>query len=325
MKKLVGIVCGGYSGEAVVSMKSAAMIMTHIDRERYDAVKIVIDKKGWYADLDGEQVPIDRNDFSYTENGKHCRPNLCFITVHGTPGEDGKLQGYFDLIDMPYTTGSVLNTALTFNKLVTSILLRQMGFRTAAGMVVHHPDHLDVELVKNELRFPVFVKPNEGGSSLGVSKVDRPEDLPKAVAKAYDEKSSVLIEEYLTGPEYTCGVICQPGKYEALAVTEIETDKAFFDYAGKYDYEGIREITPARLPADLYEKCREVSARIAEALDCRGIVRSDYKLIDGEFFVIEVNTTPGMTERSLVPQQAEEVGIDKKELVTRIIETAGVK
>ncbi len=322
MKKLVGVVCGGYSGEAAISMKSAAMIMDHIDPDRYEAVRIVIDKQGWYAEVNDARNPIDKNDFSFVQSGVRRKPDVCFVTVHGTPGEDGKLQGYFDLIRMPYTTGGVLNTALTFNKLITSILLRQMGFRTAAGVVVHRPEHLDLELVERELRFPLFVKPNEGGSSLGVSKVDRLDELPEAVRLAYAEKSSVLIEEYLDGPEYTCGVLCKPGSYRALAVTEIEMQKAYFDYAGKYDYEGIREITPARLPSDLYEKCRETSARIAEALDCRGIVRADYKLIDGEFYVIEINTTPGMTEKSLVPQQAEEVGINKRELVTRIIEAA---
>lgn len=322
MKKLVGVVCGGYSGEAAISMKSAAMIMDHIDPDRYEAVRIVIDKQGWYAEVNDARSPIDKNDFSFVQSGVRRKPDVCFVTVHGTPGEDGKLQGYFDLIRMPYTTGGVLNTALTFNKFATSTQLRQLGYRTGAGLVIHHPDELDEALVSATLKYPLFVKPNEGGSSLGVSKVDGPESLKEAVVKAYREESPVLVEEYLTGPEYTCGVLCEKGKYTPLAVTEIETKKEFFDYSGKYDYEGIREITPARLPADLYEKCRTLSAEIARALGCRGVVRGDYKLIDGEFYTIEINTTPGLTEKSLVPQQAEEVGINKRELVTRIIEAA---
>ena len=235
MKKLVGVVCGGYSGEAAISMKSAAMIMDHIDPDRYEAVRIVIDKQGWYAEVNDARSPIDKNDFSFVQSGVRRKPDVCFVTVHGTPGEDGKLQGYFDLIRMPYTTGGVLNTALTFNKFATSTQLRQLGYRTGAGLVIHHPDELDEALVSATLKYPLFVKPNEGGSSLGVSKVDGPESLKEAVVKAYREESPVLVEEYLTGPEYTCGVLCEKGKYTPLAVTEIETKKEFFDYSGKYD------------------------------------------------------------------------------------------
>lgn len=320
MQKRVGIVCGGYSGEAEVSKKSAAMVMEHIDRERYLPVLITIDPMSWQAHTAIGPAEIDRNDFSYDEAGVNYRPDTCLIMIHGTPGEDGKLQGYFDMIGMHYSTGSVLNTSLTFNKLFTTRVLRYLGFDAARGVVLHHPDDLDASAVAAELGFPLFVKPNEGGSSLGVSKVKATEELQAAVDLAFSKGSAVLIEEFLSGREVTCGVLCSGKVYEPLAVTEISTKKEFFDYAAKYTYDQTEEITPADLPAADYKKCQELSANIARAFECRGVVRIDYKYSDGRFRPIEINTVPGMTQHSIVPQQAAAVGIDKKTLISRIIE-----
>ncbi len=320
MQKLVGVVCGGYSGEAAVSANSAQMIMENIDREKYEPVLITIDQTRWAIETESGQSEIDRNDFSFVMDAHKRRPDLCFIIIHGTPGEDGKLQGYFDMIGMPYTTGGVLNTSLTFNKMFTTSMLKRMGFHAAGGVLLNHPDELDAERVARELKFPLFVKPNEGGSSLGVSKVKKIEELKAAVDLAYSKKSSVLIEEYLSGREVTCGVLCEKGKYKALAITEIKTKKEFFDYAAKYQYDQTEEITPADIPADLYAKCQSISEQVAAAFHCQGVVRIDYKLDEGVFYIIEINTVPGMTEFSLVPQQAAAVGIGKKELITRIIE-----
>jgi D-alanine-D-alanine ligase len=321
MKKVIGVVCGGYSGESDVSMRSAAMVMNNIDREKYIPYQMVIETNRWYVKTDEGEHKIDANDFSFEVRGKRMRPDLCLIMIHGTPGEDGKLQGYLDMIGMPYSTGSVLNLALTFNKRFTNDLLLHRGFNTAKGILLYTPEDLDTEAIVRELKLPVFVKPNQGGSSLGISKVTAEEDLTQAVARAFAEKSAVLIEEYLEGREFTCGVVCGKTDCRPLAVTEIATEREFFDYHAKYTHDQTREITPAELPKDLYEKCRSLTAEIAKSLECRGVVRIDYKLVGEEFFVIEVNTVPGMTEHSIVPQQAAPHGIDKTKLIDLMIES----
>lgn len=320
MKKKVGIICGGYSGEVVISMKSAAMIENNIDRERFDPRLIIISKDGWKARTAAGEVEIDKNDFSFEEDGVRFKPDLCFIIVHGTPGEDGKLQGYFDLIDMPYTSGDVLNTSVTFHKKFTTTLLDMKGFHVAKGMLLENPSELDAEKVESELTFPVFVKPNRGGSSLGISKVNEKSGLVAAVELAYSKNAAILIEEYLEGREFTCGTIQTPEGTIPLAVTEITTEKEFFDFAAKYDYDQTQEITPADLPADMYAKCQQTTLQIFDAFDCKGWIRVDYILRGNEFYAIEINTVPGMTEKSLVPQQAAEVGIDKTKLISMIID-----
>jgi D-alanine-D-alanine ligase len=322
MPQLIGVVCGGYSGEAAVSMKSAAMVMSQIDRVRFEPVQIVIEKTRWYAITPQGEMPVNLNDFSFELSGKRRRPECCFIIVHGTPGEDGKLQGYFDMIGMRYTTGGVLNMSLTFNKVYTTRVLRHMGFHAAGGVLVEHPSQLVVGEVVESLGLPLFVKPNEGGSSIGASKVHTADALPAAVEAAYAEGSAVLIESFLEGREFTCGVICTGGSYKALAITEIATQREFFDFAAKYSYDQTEEITPAPLPADAYALCQRTSERIAEAFQCRGVVRIDYKWCRDQFYAIEINTVPGMTEHSIVPQQAAAVGIGKSELISRMIDEA---
>jgi D-alanine-D-alanine ligase len=322
MKKTIGIVCGGYSGEAAVSMKSAQMLLSNIDREKYTPFQMVIEKSNWHTLVDGSKKPIDTKDFSFELNGKRIRPEICLVIVHGTPGEDGLLQGYFDMIDMPYTTGSVLNLALTFNKRFTNDVMNERGFHTAKGILVHSPDNFNESDVVGKLKLPVFVKPNQGGSSLGISKVVKEGDLRAAVEKAYRENSAILIEEYLDGREFTCGVICGKENYRALAVTEITTEREFFDYEAKYSLDQTKEITPAQLPEELYETCRSTSENIARSFECKGVIRIDYKLVEGVFHVIEINTVPGMTETSLVPQQAAAIGIGKAELIDLMIESA---
>lgn len=320
MKKKVGVVCGGFSGEAVVSMKSAEMIMNYIDKERFDPTLIVISPESWHAVTPSGKSIIDKNDFSYTVDNKKVIPDLCFIIIHGTPGEDGKLQGYFDMIDMPYTSGGVMNTSITFNKIFTTRVLNRMGFNAAAGVIVESIEELDEEAIERELRMPLFVKPNEGGSSLGVSKVKTIGELKSAVELALTKGSQALIEEFLPGREVTCGVLSTQNGPMALEITEISTQKEFFDYAAKYDYDQTVEITPAQIPSHLYEKCQRLSERIYKAFNCKGISRIDYKLDGEEFYVIEINTVPGMTDKSLVPQQAAAMGIDKTALISMIID-----
>lgn len=319
MKK-VGIVCGGYSGEAVVSMKSAEMIYAHIDRERFDPIRIVITSEKWYAEGPSGELPIDKNDFSYLLNGERIIVDLCFIIIHGTPGEDGKLQGYFDMIGMPYTSGGVMNTSLTFNKIFTTRILNKLGFHCASGVLLESPDELDAAAIERDLKLPLFVKPNEGGSSLGNSKVKKIDELKTAVDFAFTKGSSVLIEEYLIGREVTCGVLSTPDGPKALHLTEIVTKKEFFDFAAKYEYDQTEEITPAQIPEEYYLECQQLSEKIYKLFHCKGISRIDYKFDGKNFYVIEINTVPGMTDKSLVPQQAEAMGIDKKTLISLIID-----
>lgn len=320
MKKKVGVVCGGFSGEAVVSMKSAEMIIDNIDKERFDPTLIVISHESWHAITPFGKCIIDKNNFSYIADNKKVKPDLCFIIIHGTPGEDGKLQGYFDMIGMPYTSGGVMNTSITFNKIFTTRVLNRMGFNAASGILIESIDELDEEAVARELGLPMFVKPNEGGSSLGVSKVKTISELRPAVELALTKESQALIEEFLPGREVTCGVISTEKGPMALDITEISTKKEFFDYSAKYEYDQTVEITPAQIPPHLYEKCQRLSERIFKAFNCKGISRIDYKLDGEEFYVIEINTVPGMTDKSLVPQQAEAMGIDKTALISMIID-----
>lgn len=320
MKKKVGIVCGGYSGEAAVSMKSADMILQNIDKERFDPTLIVISPDSWHAVTPFGESPIDKNDFSYTVDGAKIVPDLCFIIIHGTPGEDGKLQGYFDMIGMPYTSGGVMNTSITFNKIFTTRVLNKMGIQCASGILLDSISDLDEEAVERELKMPLFVKPNEGGSSLGVSKVKTIAELKPAVELALSKGGSALIEEFLAGREVTCGVLDTENGPKALHITEITTRKEFFDYAAKYEYDQTEEITPAQIPAHLYEKCQRLSEKIYKLFNCKGISRIDYKMNGEEFYVIEINTVPGMTDKSLVPQQAEAMGIDKTQLISMIID-----
>jgi D-alanine-D-alanine ligase len=322
MKKRIGIVCGGHSGEAAVSMRSAEMLLDNINREKYEPFQMVIEKSNWYTLLGNEKKTIDTKDFSFEFNGERIRPEICLVIIHGTPGEDGLLQGYFDMIDMPYTTGSVLNLALTFNKRYTNDVLKERGFHTAKGLLVHSPEKFDQDEVLSKLKLPVFVKPNQGGSSLGISKVNKVEDLKAAVEMAYRENSAILIEEFLDGREFTCGVVCGKDEFKALAVTEIATEREFFDYKAKYELDQTREITPAELPEELYKKCQSTSVAIAKSFECNGVVRIDYKLVDDVFHVIEINTVPGMSLASLVPKQAAAVGISKTELIDLMIESA---
>ena len=321
MKIKVAVINGGYSGEAEVSHKSAQMIMNNIDRNRFEPTLISIDKSDWLAHIGSDSISMDRNDFSVPlADGSKLNFDVACIMIHGTPGEDGKLQGYLDMLQIPYTTGGVLNMATTFNKKYTTRLLENWGFKVAKSIVLHDPAQVDVSSISQTLKFPLFVKPNEGGSSLGVSKVFEAKELPDAVANSFSTGSSVIIEEFIEGKEYTCGVMGEKTGFRALHITEIALEKEFFDYAAKYTYDRTEEITPARLPEHLYKKCQQISEDIFEKFECRGVVRIDYILHGEEFYVIEINTVPGMTEYSLVPQQAAAMGISKTELITRIIE-----
>ena len=321
MKKNIAVVTGGYSGEAVISLQSAEQVIKYLDASKYNCYQIIISKEKWTLSLDGKEYPIDKNDFSAIVNENKIKFDCAFIVLHGTPGEDGKLQGYFDMIGMPYTSSGVVQSALTFSKSFTVALLSKYGINTAKSIVVNKKDNVSAEQILAQIFLPCFVKPNEGGSSIGTTKIKRKEDLIPAVEKALKEEGNqVIIEEFIEGTEITCGVIRYKGKIKALAITEIICKNDFFDFQAKYQDKATEEITPARIPLATEAECKNLSEYIYRVLGCKGMVRIDYIIKKGKLYLLEVNSIPGITERSLLPQQAEYAGISKKELYDNAIE-----
>jgi D-alanine-D-alanine ligase len=318
MKKRIAVVCGGYSGESVVSMRSAQMIMNNINRNLYDPIKIVITTTDWYAETDAGNIPVNKANFSISSNGSEITFDGVFMIIHGTPGENGILQGYFELLGIPTTTGDTLNMALTFNKKMTTRVLGTFGFHVAKSLTLKQTDSFTTKQIIAQVGLPCFVKPNCGGSSIGTSRVNKVEDLQNAIELALKVDSQIIIEEFIQGTEVTCGVIQWQGQITALPITEIVSQKEFFDFEAKYQGQS-EEITPARLPQDVYDQVQRNSEAIYKALDCKGMIRVDYIIRDNDIFVIEVNTTPGFSEASIIPQQAGVQGISKTELITAVI------
>lgn len=322
MKKNIAVVTGGYSGEAEISLMSADQVMKHLDSDKYNCFKMILTREKWMLEKDGKEYPIDKNDFTATMGGKKVKFDCAFMALHGTPGEDGKLQGYFDMIGMPYTSSGVLQSALTFSKSFTVATLSRYGVNTAKSVVVSKHDKVTAEDILSKISIPCFVKPNEGGSSLGASKVKSVEELMPAVAIGLKEGEEVIIEEFIQGTEITCGVVKYMGKIKALAITEIVFKTEIFDYHAKYFDKKTEEITPARIPLPIEAECKNLSEYIYKVLGCKGMIRIDYIIKQGKLYLLEVNSIPGMTERSLLPQQAEYAGISKKDLYGNAIEEA---
>jgi len=320
MKKNVAIVTGGNSSEYDISLLSAETIISNIDKSLYDPFKIVINGTQWLLKRNNEEdIVIDKSDFSCTVENDKLTFDCAFIAIHGTPGEDGKLQGYFDMLNIPYSTPGVLTTALTFDKNACKNMLKQYGVLSANAILIQRGKNYQVEKIVTEIKLPCFVKPNNGGSSYGISKVNTAEDIEDAIQKAFEEDDEVLIEEYIEGTELTCGIVKYNNVLRVLPLTEIISKKEFFDYEAKY--EGMSdEITPARVSKETEEKCKELSSFIYNKLNCKGIVRFDYILSRDKLYFLEANTVPGLTEQSLVPQQAAAIGMSLKELFGMVIE-----
>lgn len=322
MKKIpVAVFAGGYSAEAAVSLKSAAMVMNNIDRDRFDPVLITVSTAGWSAEYNGSPVAVNRSDLSVATPAGMLTPHVAFIMIHGTPGENGILQGYLDTIGMPYTTGGVLNMALTFDKGLTTQTLRAMGLPTTTGILIRPGGSQNHDEILAKTGLPCFVKPNRGGSSIGMTKVSRAEQLAGAIATALNEDSQVIVERFISGTEVTCGVIPWEGGIRALPATEIVSENEFFDFEAKYLGKS-QEITPARIPDATMKAVQELAEQIYLALECSGMIRVDMIIADGQPHVIEVNTVPGFTEASIIPQQAAAVGIGKTELISRVIDAS---
>lgn len=322
-KKKIAFVTGGYSGEAVISYKSAVTIENNIDNEKYDVYKIDIHPTGWwYETTDGEEVAVDKNDFSIKINGSKVTFDAVLIGIHGTPGEDGKLQGYFDLLKIPYSSCNAATSALTFNKRYTVAVAAFGGIYVAKSLHIFKHCPVTAEDVLQQLQLPVFVKPNNGGSSIGMSKVSEAAELDGAIVKAFKEDNQVLVEEFIEGREFTIGVFKSEGKIITLPITEVIPKNDFFDYEAKYVAGMSREITPAEVDETIAEKVRINAKKAYELLNCRGVVRIDfiYNETVGEPYLLEVNTVPGQSEASIVPQQVKAMGWTLKDFYSALIE-----
>lgn len=318
MKRRVAVFAGGYSQEAAVSLKSAAMVMNNINRELFDPLLIRISKQGWEAEFKGLTFAVDRSNCTVQLPERIFVPDVACIMIHGTPGEDGHLQGYFDMIGLPYTTGGVLNMALTFDKGLTTQTLRALNLPTTTGLLLRAGEEHNLADVLAQVGLPCFVKPNRGGSSIGMSKVNAAEALPAALTKAFQEDSQVLVERFVAGTEVTCGVIPWEGDIRALPATEIVSENEFFDFEAKYLGKS-QEITPARITDEVMLAVQTLALRIYRAFECRGMIRVDMLIDNDAPLVIEINTVPGFTEASIIPQQAAVVGISKSELITAVL------
>lgn len=315
----VAIVAGGDSGEYGISVRSGRQIELNIDRSLYRPFLINLRGKNWNYRVGQMLFPIDKNDFSITIGKRKIKFDMVFNAIHGTPGENGKLQGYLDMMAIPYTSCDATTSAVTFNKSLCKSVLAGGGVAMARSRLLRAGDPDPVGMITSALKFPLFVKPNNGGSSVGMSKVHDPGSLPEALQIAFREDKEVLVEEFIGGREFTCGVILTGGEVIALPVTEIIPKKEYFDYEAKYKPRMAREVVPARISESVAAECRRISVSLFHLLHCRGVVRFDYIYDDREFWFLEVNTVPGFTRASIVPNMARAYGWSFTELITRLI------
>lgn len=323
MKKNIAIVAGGDQSEVVVSLKSAAGLSSFIPSEKYNIYVVVIQALSWKVQLnDDVEIPIDKNDFSFVLNGEKITFDCAYITIHGIPGEDGRLQGYFEMIGMPYTCCDVLAAALTYNKFTCNHYLKGFGVNVAESIMLRKGQTIESKEAVNQLGLPIFVKPNVGGSSFGVTKVKSEEEIQKAVEKAFAEGDQVILESYMKGTEITCGMYKTKEKTVVFPITEVVSENEFFDFDAKYKGQ-VSEITPARLSEDLTNRVKQQTNKIYELIGARGIIRVDYIITEGEKInLLEVNTTPGMTPTSFIPQQIATAGLKIQDVMTDVIENA---
>jgi D-alanine-D-alanine ligase len=321
MKKKVAVIYGGYSSEYKISEKSARVIFENIDRTLYEPFMVEITRKSWHANtIGGGVAPIDKNKFTFLTDGVESAFDIAFITIHGTPGEDGKLQSYFDMIGLPYINSGPFGSTLTFNKWACNSFLRAFGIATAKAILVRKGESPSTFEIADEIGFPCFIKPNGAGSSFGISKVKTLMEMPNAIAKAFEEDDEVVVEGFIAGREITCGLYFDGTEIIPLPATEIITSNEFFDYEAKYDG-ASQEITPADIEADLMTLIQNTSKSIYRRLGLKGLARIDFIVTDdGVPYLIEVNTTPGMSEASIVPQQITAAGLELSSVLSQLIE-----
>ncbi|MBE6284450.1 MAG: D-alanine--D-alanine ligase [Mediterranea massiliensis] len=321
MKRTIAIVAGGDSSEYVVSLRSAQGIYSFIDKEKYNLYIVMMKGLDWHVQLPDETTAvIDRNDFSFQLNGEKITFDFAYITIHGTPGENGRLQGYFDMLGIPYSCCGVLAAALTFNKFACNQYLKGFGVRIAEALSLRQGQSVSDEDVIEKIGLPCFIKPSLGGSSFGVTKVKSREQIQPAIAKAFEEGEEVIIEAFMDGTEITCGCYKTKEKSVVFPITEVVTHNEYFDYDAKYNGQ-VDEITPARIADELRDRVQMLTSAIYDILGAQGIIRIDYIITEGKKInLLEVNTTPGMTPTSFIPQQVRAAGLNITDVMTDIIE-----
>jgi D-alanine-D-alanine ligase len=325
MKKNIALLAGGFTGEYEVSVNSAKNIADNLSADKYKVYTIFINRDRWFYQSDNGPVDVDKNDFTIPIHGEKIKFDFAFITIHGTPGEDGKLQGYFDMLGIPYNTCDATTSGITMNKAYTKTIVNGIhGLHTAHSMRLFEKDMHDVAIVAATLKFPLFIKPNNGGSSVGMSKVYNVAGLPEALKKAFHEDEQILVEEFIKGREFSIGIARLHGKITVLPATEIITSKDFFDYEAKYTSGVTKEVTPADLSAEQNERIADIVTEVYMRLNCKGMVRVDFILLEStnDFYFIEANTTPGQSANSLIPQQVRAAGMDLGEFYGALIEGA---
>lgn len=323
MAKRVAVVYGGYSSEWVISEKSAKVVLVHLPTDTYESYLVKISRDGWRVQLpEGSTTEIDRNDFSFLKNGNRKSFDVVFNAIHGTPGEDGKLAGYFDMLQLPYTSAGVLASSLTFSKSYCNGFLRQFDdVNIAKSVLLRKGEKVNADALLDEIGLPCFVKPNNMGSSFGITKLKTREGWDEALAKAFENDDEVVVEQFIDGIEIASGVYSKNGEVVALPLTEIVTTNEYFDYEAKYEG-ASQEITPARIDEALKELIQETTRRIYPRLRLEGMSRVDYIVQDGKPFLIEVNTIPGLSEESLLPQQVRYAGFTLSGFFSELVEGA---
>ena len=320
MKRNVLIIAGGDSAEIVISMQTAEHIFNTLDKNRYQVYRATFKGKEWKVKLDGLEYDIDKNSFSINTGSTTVKFDFAYIAIHGTPGENGVLQGYLNLVQVPHSTCDVLSSALSFNKHACNSYLKTLGFEFAKSVLLKKDENFDCKSIEAQVGLPCFVKPNADGSSFGISKVSQFEELENAILKAFKEGHEVIIEEFIEGLEVTCGLVKTKQEEIIFPLTEVVPKNEFFDFEAKYDPAMADEITPARISPELTLKIQKLSSEIYDALKCKGIVRVDYIIKNNIPYMLEANTVPGMTANSFIPKQVKAMNRELRDILTLVIE-----
>jgi D-alanine-D-alanine ligase len=322
MKRNIAVIAGGNSSEREVSLRSANTVLEHLDKELYNPYLVEIKGNSMTVITNGTNTPVDLNDFSFSKDGEKIKFEYAYIIIHGTPGENGILEGYLKMLDIPHSTCGVLASALTFNKFMLNQFLKSFGIRIADSIMLRKGDTITAADVVEKIGLPCFIKPSDGGSSFGTTKVKEPEQIEEAIAAAFNESDEIMIESFMQGTEVTNGYYKTKQREVMLPVTEVVPKRDFFDYEAKYNG-AVEEITPARIPDELRDRIQMLTAAIYKIVGCNGIIRNDYIITeDNKINLLEINTIPGMTETSFIPQQIRAAGMTVKEVLTEIIENS---
>lgn len=322
MKRNIAVIAGGNSSEREVSLRSANTVLEHLDKELYNPYLVEIKGNSMTVITNGTNTPVDLNDFSFSKDGEKVKFEYAYIIIHGTPGENGILEGYLKMLDISHSTCGVLASALTFNKFMLNQFLKSFGIRIADSIMLRKGDTITAADVVEKIGLPCFIKPSDGGSSFGTTKVKEPEQIEEAIAAAFNESDEIMIESFMQGTEVTNGYYKTKQREVMLPVTEVVPKRDFFDYEAKYNG-AVEEITPARIPDELRDRIQMLTAAIYKIVGCNGIIRNDYIITeDNKINLLEINTIPGMTETSFIPQQIRAAGMTVKEVLTEIIENS---